>query len=59
MIRVLRLIEYRYTDAQAMIEDRERWTERKSTPFMKMQSVVLDPTWEVIDEANDGTSPQA
>jgi hypothetical protein len=46
MIRVLRVIEYRYTDAQAMIEDRERWTISHSTPFMKMNSVVLEPTWE-------------
>jgi hypothetical protein len=59
MIRVLRVIEYRYTDAQAMIEDRERWTISHSTPFMKMNSVVLEPTWEEPVEAYDGTAPQA
>ena len=70
MIRVLRLIEYRYEDAETMTSDMARWTIQSPPSWMigrmSMRSVALpamyDPAeWfpEVDDAADDGTSPQA
>ena len=40
-ILVVRVISYRYADAEAYLEDRQRWTDEHHDRRMDMASVVL------------------
>lgn len=54
MIRVLRVIEYTYPDAQTYYEDRQRWTVSATYRGVGFQSSVVSET--VVEDATETNS---
>lgn len=46
MIRVLRVIEYEYPDAETQLADMDRWTANYKTKNMTMRSAVVSVSFE-------------
>ena len=61
MIRVIRVLQYTYPDAEHMARDMERWTPTVSSAWTKgsvsMQSTHFIPEW-TADEEDEQTQPE-